>query len=411
MEQEFFQLSRRSPDTDAAAHPLSEAVRLGAQLMLQRALEQELTEFLGRDHYQRTPERALRGYRSGYEPKRVQTAEGTLALQVPQVRDTVEAFDSVWLRAVARRSEKLTALIPQLYVKGLSTRDVEAALQEALEVDGVSRSSVSAVCARLKTDFARWQERDLRDHRILYLLLDGIYLRLRAEDGAPIAVLCAYGIQETGEKVLLHLAVGDRENKTCWKSFFQDMKTRGLAAPLLAVIDGNAGLRAAVRECWPQALVQRCQVHKMRNILCKLPQTARAGIKKLIQKAFTAKTLAEGLEQARGIVAMYEADYPEAMKCLAADLEECLTVLRLPEAHRKRVRTTNLLERLFGEGRRRSKVIPRFIEESSGMSLVFAVLTDVAAGWHGVRITAPMLAQIKALNPSTQEENPVAKAA
>jgi putative transposase len=411
MEQEFFQLVHRSPGSAAAAHPLSEAVRLGAQLMLQRALEWEVTEFLGRDHYQRTRDVPVCGYRSGYEPKRVQTAEGTLVLQVPQVRDTLEAFDSVWLRAVARRSEKLLALIPQLYVKGLSTRDVEAALEEALEVDGVSKSSVSAVCARLKTDFARWQQRDLSGHRLLYLLVDGIYLRLRAEDDAAIAVLCAYGIEESGDKVLLHLAVGDRESKTCWKSFFQDTKTRGLTDPLLVVIDGNAGLRGAVRECWPQALVQRCQVHKMRNILCKLPQQARAGIKKLIQKAFTARTLAEGLEQARGIVAMYQHDYPEAMKCLAADLEECLTVLRLPEAHRKRVRTTNLLERLFGEGRRRSKVIPRFIEESSGMSLVFAVLTDVSTHWHGVRITAPLLAQIKALNPSTQEENSVAQAA
>lgn len=190
------------------------------------------------------------------------------------------------------------------------------------------------------------------------------------------------------------------------------MKTRGLADPFLVVLDGNAGLRAAVRECWPESLVQRCQVHKMRNILCKLPERARLGIKKLVQKAFTAKTLAEGLDQARGIVAMYQDDYPEAMKCLAADLEECLTVLRLPEAHRKRVRTTNLLERLFGEGRRRSKVIPRFIEESSGMSLVFAVLTDVSSHWRGVRITAPLLAQIKALNQSTQrEEKAVAQAA
>jgi transposase-like protein len=127
----------------------------------------------------------------------------------------------------------------------------------------------------------------------------------------------------------------------------------------------------------------------MRNLLCKLPERARAGIKKLIQKAFTARTLAEGSEQACGIVAMYQDDYPEAMNCLAADLEECLTVLRLPEARRKRARTTDLLERLFGEGRRRSKVIPSFIEESSGMSLVFAVLTDVSSRWHGVRITAP----------------------
>lgn len=224
-------------------------------------------------------------------------------------------------------------------------------------------------------------------------------------------MLCAYGIQENGQKVLLHLAVGEKESTVCWKSFFEDMKARGLADPFLVVLDGNPGLRRAVRECWPAALVQRCQVHKLRNILCKLPEAARAGIKKLIRKAFTAQTPAEGLAQARGLVAMYETDYPEAMKCLAADLEECLTVLRLPEAHRKRVRTTNLLERLFGEGQRRSKVIPRFMSEEAGMSLLFAVLTDASANWRGVKINAALLAQIRAIKPTSKEDNPVTQAA
>jgi putative transposase len=246
MEQEFFQIVHRCPGSDAAVHPLSEAVRRGAELMLQRALEEEVTEFLGRGHYQRTPELSLRGYRSGYEPKRVQTGEGTLTLQVAQLRDTLESFDSLWLRAIVSRTEKLLALIPQLYVKGLSTRDVEAALPEALEVDGVSRSSVSAVCARLKTDFARWQQRGLGEHGILYLFLDGMYLRLRAEDETAIAVLCAYGIEDNGQKVLLHLAVGDRESKSCWKSFFQDLKTRG---PPTRCWWSSTATRDCVRQC------------------------------------------------------------------------------------------------------------------------------------------------------------------
>jgi putative transposase len=189
--------------------------------MLQKAVEPEVTEFLGRDHYQRRGDGALQGYRNGYEHKQVQTAEGPLHLKMPQVRDTIEAFDSVWLRTLVRRSDKLTALIPQLYVKGLSTRDIEAALSDALEVEGVSKSAVSTLCGQLKHDFELWQNRDLSEHKILYLFCDGIYLRLRPEDERATAVLCAYGIREDGRKVLLHLAVGDKESTVCWKSFFQ----------------------------------------------------------------------------------------------------------------------------------------------------------------------------------------------
>ena len=405
MEKEFLALASQKA-------PLSEAVRLAAQLMLQKAVELEVTDFLGRGHYERhRPEAAARGYRNGYEPKRIQTGEGTLLLKMPQVRETLEAFDSVWLKTLVRRSDKLVALIPQLYVKGLSTRDIEAALEQTLEVEGVSKSTVSELCGQLKKDFARWQERDLSEHQILYLFCDGIYLRRRAEDEKAVAVLCAYGIKDNGSKVLLHLEVGDKESTVCWKSFFQDMKSRGLEEPLLAVIDGNSGLRRAVRESFPGAWVQRCQVHRMRNILCKLPEKARPGLKKLLQKAFTAQSFKAGLEQAQGIVAAYQEDYPEAMKCLATDLEECLTALRFPESHRKRIRTTNLLERLFSEGRRRSKIVPRFMNERSGLSLMFAVLVDASASWRGVKINAAVLPQLEALKSNSKQKETTLKAA
>jgi putative transposase len=216
-------------------------------------------------------------------------------------------------------------------------------------------------------------------------------------------VLCAYGIREDGRKVLLHLGIGDKESTVCWKSFFQDMKQRGLTEPLLAIIDGNSGLRRAVRECFPDAWVQRCQVHRMRNILCKLPEKARPGLKKLIQKAFSAVTYKKGLEQAQGIVRTYREQFPEAMKCLATDLEEVLTALRFPESHRKRIRTTNLLERLFGEGKRRAKVIPR-MSEKSGLSLMFAVMVDASARWRGVEISPAIVEQLEALRNTSRAQ-------
>jgi putative transposase len=404
LEQQFFSLAARRA-------PLSEAIQLGAQLMLQKAVELEVTEFLGREHYCRSGDEPLRGYRNGYEDKQVQTAEGPLHLKMPQVRDTIEAFESMWLRALVRRSDKLAALIPQLYVKGLSTRDIEAALADTLEVEGVSKSNVSQLCRQLSHDFERWQNRDLSEHRILYLFCDGIYLRLRPEDERAAAVLCAYGIREDGRKVLLHLAVGDKESTVCWKSFFQDMKGRGLTEPLLVIVDGNSGLRRAVRECFPNAWVQRCQGHRMRNVLCKLPEKARPGLKRLLQKAFTAATHKKGLEEAQGIVAAYRDHFPEAMKCLATDLEEVLTTLRFPESHRKRIRTTNLLERLFGEGKRRAKVIPRFLSERSGLSLMFAVLVDASAAWRGVKITSAVSRQLEDLRKNCGNTGTVQAAA
>jgi putative transposase len=377
-----------------SGNPLGEAARLGAQLMLQKAVEEEVTAFLRRGHYERSEDGALRGYRNGYEEKTVHTAEGSFELSVPQIRESLEPFESVWLRAIGKRSKRLLELIPMLYVKGMSQRDIESALIDALDVAQTGRSVINEVCKGLRPAFREWQDRDLSRYEVTYLFLDGIYLKLRPEDRRAVAVLCAYGILEDGRKVLLHLEIGDKESRACWEGFLEDMKSRGLGDPLLVVMDGNTGCRKAVRAKFPHALVQRCQVHKMRNILCKLPAVARAILKKQIQKAFTAKTYQDGLEQAQAIIAQYEEAFPGAMKCLGQDLEECLTALRLPLVHRKQTRTTNLLERLFGEGKRRSKVIPRFQSEVSGLTLLFAVLVDTSEGWRGVRMTDTIRARL-----------------
>ena len=148
---------------------------------------------------------------------------------------------------------------------------------------------------------------------MVYLFLDGTYLKLKPADRKAIAVLCAYGMTRDGRKVLLHLAVGDKESAACWEAFLDDMKARGLEEPLLCIIDGNPGLREAVRRKFAGALVQRCQVHKMRNIINKLPHLARPTLKKLIYKAFTAHSYKEGMARARTIIADYKESFPAAM--------------------------------------------------------------------------------------------------
>ena len=397
MEQELFTAVQASGD------PLGEAARRGAQMILQRVLEWEVEDYLGRRRYERRGDGGLRGYRNGYEPKTVHTAEGSIELHVPQVRDALEPFESVWLRAIGKRSSRLLELVPMLYVKGMSQRDIEDALVDALGVESTGRGVINQVCRSLRVDFERWQERSLGGERVLYLFLDGIYLKLRPEDKGAVAVLCAYGMLWDGRKILLHMAIGDKESAACWEAFLEDMKRRGLNIPLLTVIDGNAWVRKAVERKLRGSLVQRCQVHKMRNILARLPHMARPMLKKLIYKAFTARSYQEGLSQARAIIAEYREAFPEAMRCLEHDLEECLTALKFPFLHRRQIRTTNLLERLFGEGKRRGKVIPRFWSEASGLSLMFAVLVDASEGWRGIRSENTRVAPCKAINsaPST----------
>ena len=402
MEQEISEALKVSAD------PLGDAARRGAQLILQRVLEAEVEAFLGRGRYERAKDGALQGHRNGYEPKTVHMAEGSIALAVPQVRDTVEPFESVWLAAIGQRSQRLRQLIPMLYVKGMSQRDVEAALVDALGVEQTGRTVITGVCKQLRPVFRGWQQRDLADVTLVYLFLDGIYLKLRPEDKKAIAVLCAYGIVADGRKVLLHLEIGDKESTACWEAFLEDMTRRGLKTPLMTVLDGNAGCRRAVKSKLPDSLVQRSQVHKMRNIITKLPQVARPTLKTLIYNAFTAKTYAHGLKQAQAIVAQYQERFPAAMKCLAQDVEECLTALKLPLAHRRQTRTTNVLERLFGEGKRRTKVIPRFTSEDSGLALMFAVLIDASEGWHGLRMNDTLRARLQVMRtaPDSTWEDP-----
>lgn len=239
---------------------------------------------------------ATTGHRNGYEPKKVHLSEGTIELAVPQLRGTIEPFESVWLQTIGTRSARLMEMIPMLYVKGMSQRDIEAALIDALGVEDTGRSVIGQVCRSLCADFERWQDRDLSEYWLLYLFLDEIYLRLRSEDTRKIAVLCAYGMLWDGKKVLLHLAVGDKESTACWEAFFEDVKAWGLNDPLLAVVDGNAGARKALRHKFSLALVRRCRVHRMRNVLSGLPEVTRPPIKKLIRKAFTAVSFTKGLE-------------------------------------------------------------------------------------------------------------------
>ncbi len=397
MKEEVEALLRGEGESDAAAPaPMDGFVRGTARYMLQVAIEAEATAFLGRGHYRRG-ERARVGWRNGYEPKAVQTEAGLLQFAVPQVRGTDEPFRLKLPERLASRTPDLEALVRGMYVRGLSTQDVSALYGEAFGEARLSKSTVSRITQQLNQDFDTWRRRDLSELRVVYLFLDGQYHAARQGSNEKEGVLSAYALLEDGRPVLLHLDVGPRESYDAWLSFLQDLVARGLRDPLLVIMDGAPGLVKAVKRVWPHAYRQRCQVHRMRNILAKVPRLMKATMKKLVQQVFLAPSYAAALKRGRDLIAKFKDRYPAAMECLERDLEECVTYLRFPAPHHLRIRTTNRLERLNGEARRRTKVIPRFPTERSCLSLLYASLIAASKHWRGIPMTAATLRQLEQL--------------
>jgi putative transposase len=374
---------------EAEDSPLSALLHLGAQLVVQEALERETTERLGRSWYQhRRSGEMLRGHRNGYEPGRLQTAEGEVVVQVPQVRDWVEegAYRSRLMDFLRGHSDVLDRLAVEMYARGLSTRDIEDALKEATGDPLLSRTAVSELTDILWEDYEAFCQRDLSVFEVEYLFIDAVYEGLRSW-GCSQGILCAWGICRDGRKVLLHLALGSRESHENCLEFIRDMVRRGLPPPVLMTTDGAPGLIRAVTEVWGKSLRQRCLAHKMRNILDKVPKGAQEEIKRRVRDVFYAPSLEMAQERAAEVLREYQETYPAAMRSFSDDLEACLVYLRCPLAHHKAMRTTNLLERAFQESRRRTKVIPHFFTERSCLKLVFSALWKTSQRWQRVTMT------------------------
>jgi len=392
---------------ESAEPPMVGFVGRLARYMLQVAIEAEATAFLGREHYRRGPRQRV-GWRNGYEPKHVQTEAGLLELAMPQLRGTEEPFQPRVAERLQTRTADLESLVRGMYVRGLSTQDVSALFADTFGGSRLSKSTVSRVTQQLNQDFDTWRRRDLSELPIVYLFLDGQYHAARQGTNEKEGVLSAYALLEDGRPVLLHVDLGPRESYDAWLSFLQDLAARGLRDPLLVVMDGAPGLVKAVKRVWPRTYRQRCLAHKMRNIIAKLPRLMQAKMKDLVMQVFQAPSYAAALKRGRDLIAKFKDRYPAAMECLERDLEECVIYLRFPEAHHRRIRTTNRLERLNGESRRRTKVIPRFPTERSCLTLLYASLMPASKLWRGIPMTAAtlrQLAQLRAeITPTTKEE-------
>lgn len=379
------------PDTELALvqPPAWQAVELLAEhgfdglaqaltILLNEAMKLQRAEALGAAHYQRTSER--RGYANGYKPKTVSSRLGKLELSVPQARGGVEFYPSALERG--ERSEKALKLaVAEMYVHGVSTRKVAAITQELCGFE-VSSTQVSRAAGLLDEELEKWRTRPLG--RMPYLILDARYEKVR-HGGAVVdcAVLLAVGITPEGKRSVLGVSVSLSEAEVHWRDFLASLQDRGLHGVELIVSDDHAGLKAARCGRFAGVPWQRCQFHLAQNALHYVPQaTMRSEVTADLRNIWNAPDRPAAERLLAEMVQKYQKTAPKLATWLEENVPEGLTVFTLPPAHRRRLRTTNLLERLNKEIKRRTRVATLFPNEASLLRLVSAVLIEISEDWE-----------------------------
>ena len=411
---------------------IEDVARLGARLIIQTALEAEVEAFLGRARYQRSAavEDARTGSRNGYSPATVKTTAGPVTIARPKLRGTTETFASRLFGTAVTKSNALESLVIAGFVRGLSVRDVENTLADALGAEAaLSKSTVSRVCQAIGEQFETWRTRPLDGVVLDYLFLDASMFKMHP-GARPEPVLAAWGIDTGGKPVFVALAPGGSESTDAWGDFLDELTGRGLRPPLLVISDGAAGLINAAESVLARSLRQRCLIHRCRNILAKVPADAQEEIRNAYWAIFdTAELTAAGIKPGQRLVTAVQARidsfaekycklYPAAVRCLLSDCEQLTSYLRFPAEHHKRIRHSNFIERTFGETRRRVKVIGRLPGEASCLGLVWAVLDRASRGWRGLTTTSQGIRQLQdlrhqLLDPPTpiRRHNPAAASA
>jgi putative transposase len=373
----------------------SELVELATRLIVEEALEGEVRDALDRGYYERGGAPG-QGHRNGHRTHRLKSAEGGLEYSAPQVAGLAQPFRSALRDHLKGHTEALESLAVEMLARGLSVRAIEDAFKDETGRLLLSRTAVSEIGKQLWEDYQAFKSRDLAEYDIAYLFIDGIAERIRPGQRRE-PVLAAWGFTFDGRKVLLHLMAGSKEDAETVSAFFQDMRARGLGDPLLVVSDGASGIIKAIEVCFPRSIRQRCLAHRMRNLAAKVPEDLWPEFKARATAAYQAPSRKIARELAEGVVADHGAELANAVGCFMDDFEACIAHLRLPMTHRRATRTTNLLERLFVEERRRLKIIPNAFGEKAVLKLMFGAMTRAAERWRSIRITEFERRQMAAL--------------
>lgn len=345
--------------------------------VVNQVLEAQMTEHLQAQPYQRTGERA--GYRNGHRVRKLYTRVGPLHLRVPQSRDG--EFSTDVFRRYQRSEQAFVLALMEMYLQGVSTRKVTNITEELCGVS-FSRSTVSQLCTELDARVSAWAQRDLSEQEYPFLIVDAMAIKVRRDEVVRSAsVLIVIGVNEAGKREILGLHLGDSESEATWEDIFVSLKQRGLRGVDFVVSDSHAGLVKALRRHFQGAGWQRCQVHFIRNVLRRTPSKASEAMTRGLRRILHADTQAEAREAFRQLHEELGDRAQQALEVLEDGLEDAIAVLALPDKYRRRLRTTNMAERLNEEVRRREKVIRIFPNEDSALRLIGAVLAEQHETW------------------------------
>jgi len=399
---------------------LTDLLRFGARQLLAGAVEAELIEFL-EEFKERTDAQGRRAVvRNGYLPERkIQTGIGPVAVKVPKTRDRSGSgtkFQSRLLPPYIRRTTSVEALIPWLYLKGVSTGDFQEALAALLGADakGLSAGTISRLKAQWQADHKEWVGRSLAGKRYVYFWADGIYFNIRAEE-ARQCILVIIGVTEQGRKEFVAIDDGYRESEQSWLELLQEIRKQGLKdGPKLAVGDGALGFWKALRKVYGETRHQRCWVHKTANILNKLPKSQQPKAKSQLHEIWMAATREDAYKEFDAFVEVYGDKYPKAAECLKKDREELLAFYDFPAPHWQHIRTTNPIESTFATVRLRTAKTRGCVSRQSILSLVHQLGMSAQKRWQrlrGFKHLADVIKGVKFINGvrnDSEEESRVA---
>ena len=378
---------------------LEEMLKEGARRMLQTALEMEVSAYIDGCKDQHTAAGHQAVVRNGHHRERtLVTGVGPVPVRQPRVQDrrVDQQFTSAILPPYLRRTPSIDALIPALYLKGVSTSQFPEALSAILGegVSGLSSANIVRLKAIWEEEYLRWQKRDLRTKHYVYIWVDGIYFNVRLTPDRP-CVLVVIGATPDGRKELIAIEDGERESMLSWQAVLQDLKARGLTqAPAVAIGDGALGFWAALREEYPATKEQRCWVHKTANVLDKLPKSQQPKAKEMIHQMYGADTQEEALDQYAQFIRLFEAKYPKACECLSKDKDALFTFYNFPAHHWRHLRTTNPIESTFGTVRHRTRQTKGCGSRKATLMMVYKLATEAEKKWqrlHGCKWLAKVV--------------------
>lgn len=356
---------------------LAEALRGKVREMIMTLAEAELAEVLAARSYERSE--ARRGYRNGKRQRSISTGLGATVIELPRARISEGSGEKEWQSGLIGRYQRRGASVDQAllgcYLSGANGRRIRGALSPLLRGSPLSKSSISRLVGRLEALFSQWRSRSLAGEAVVVMYLDAIALRVRiAKKVILVPVLVGLGVKEDGHKEIMDLELFQSESSSCWEGFVEGLIGRGLKAPLLAVIDGNKGLRSALGKNWPSTLVQRCTVHKLRNLERHAPRHAMEEIKSDYHKIVYAESLEQANKAQRDFISKWKKLAPKVVVSLEEAGEELLTFYRFPKSQWKVLRTTNAIERLNGEFRRRVKTQSSLPDARAAEKLLFGLI-------------------------------------